>query len=761
MLSGSAGSLASLEAGPRAAVPVSLPLRQVLAETPSPSDSPSASDLETAAAAAVENTVEFGQVVAVVAIGVAVGLLLAVVIVSILRVALRRSTAMLMTVKGARVPMFVTLAILGGWLSLRLYGRGLTDAEQPSYYDGLSHLLLISLILSIGWLAVGAVNGFSHGYLQLIKEVAETRYRRVQTQLQILRRLINVIIVVIAISAALLTFPTARAFGASLLASAGLISVIAGIAAQSTLGNVFAGLQLAFSDSLRVNDLIVWKEITATVEEITLTYVVLKVWNGRRLIVPSSQMTTTTFENWTRRVPEMTGTVQFDLDWQAPINAIRAELNAILQSTDLWNGETGVLQVTSVDNGIIKVSAQVSANSAGEMFDLQFYVREQLLRWLQEHSPESMPRQRFYVSEGARPRSAEEADHSQEIYVLHSGEVAGEGADRAEVAGVLGTGAAEGGLAGGPADGSLSASAGEPAGVAEEGPAVEDGLDPSWRRKIWLSSDDEDELDLDTTDIGLGADVEAVERHRRSKSRRKNAARGKSGRGKNAARSAGRKAADGKRRGKQGQVARENRKPRGRAEESRSGGSAEGARLTAETKLMRPSEIMATAPKRIPIAERHLPRSYTPGEKPRTEAEHQRRPEPGRAYELEQENPQGVHPDLRVEDATARPVAGGQPGSETRAGASGVNQVDAADTGQPAVKTAPTDTQVKAGYEASLFTGSEKNESRGREYAGPGEEVLEERERTAARHNGLIDESGEGLGGRTAVMDAVEPEEKK
>ena len=176
---------------------------------------------------------------------------------------------------------------------------------------------------------------------------------------------------------------------------------------------------------------------------------------------------------------------------------------------------------------------------------------------------------------------------------------------------------------------------------------------------------------------------------------------------------------------------------------------------------MRPSEIMATAPKRIPIAERHLPRSYTPGEKPRTEAEHQRRPEPGRAYELEQENSQGVHPDLRVEDATAHPVAGGQPGSETRAGALGVNQVDAATTGQPAVKTAPTDTQVKAGHEASLFTGSEKNESRGREYAGPGEEVLEERERTAARHNGLIDESGEGLGGHTAVMDAVEPEEKK
>ncbi|OCA95150.1 hypothetical protein ACU20_05140 [Actinobaculum suis] len=618
---------------------------------PDPSSSPSPANLEEAAANAVENTVELGQVVGMILLGAFAGLVVAVITVAVLAGVVRRNRALVATVRGIRVPTFALLSFLGAWLALRVYGQGLSPAELPGYYDGLLHILQILLILSMGWLAVGAVNGFSRGYLELVKEMAETRYRRTQTQLQILRRLVNVIIVVIAVSAALLTFPTARAVGASLLASAGLISVVAGIAAQSALGNVFAGLQLAFSDSLRVNDYIVWKNTNATVEEITLTYVVLKVWNGRRLIVPSSEMTTTTFENWTRRVPEMTGTVEFDLDWRVPIADLRAELDAILESTDLWNGETGVLQVKSVDNGIVRVAMQVSADSVGEMFDLQFYVREQMLRWLQDYSPESMPRQRIsVVSPRELPAGTGEAETETEtepgvmrattrrphVYDL-STDKESDLADAEE--------------AGTDAD----AGEGSSASVTDSGEEV---LDASWHRKIWKlrgdTLDDATAADPATMDIGLGSDMEDTEQRQRLRQANRNRAR----QARERRRQRGKKA---KPAGKQSDLARRQGTTR-QAEPRR---SFTRSTTTAETRIMRPAEIMAAAPKRIPIAERQMPKAYAPGEKPVTGAR-----EP-----------------------------------------------------------------VKPGHEASLFTGSARNESRGRELTGPGPAVLAERERAAARAN--------------------------
>ena len=183
-------------------------------------------------------------------------------------------------------------------------------------------------------------------------DVADNRHaRRVRTQVQVLRRITVAILVLCAIAAILLTFPSARALGASLLASAGLISIVAGLAAQSSLANVFAGLQLAFTDAIRVDDVVVVADEWGRIEEITLTYVVVHVWDDRRLILPSTYFTTTPFENWTRRAADLLGTVELDVDWEVPVEAMRAELTRLLQDTDLWDRRVGILQVTDAVGG--------------------------------------------------------------------------------------------------------------------------------------------------------------------------------------------------------------------------------------------------------------------------------------------------------------------------------------------------------------------------------------------------------------------------
>ena len=203
-----------------------------------------------------------------------------------------------------------------------------------------------------------------------------------------------------AIAAILLTFPSARALGASLLASAGLISIVAGLAAQSSLANVFAGLQLAFTDAIRVDDVVVVADEWGRIEEITLTYVVVHVWDDRRLILPSTYFTTTPFENWTRRAADLLGTVELDVDWEVPVEAMRTELTRLLQDTDLWDRRVGILQVTDAVGGVVRVRALASAVDAPTLFDLRCYVREGLVGWLQREAPQSLPKTRW---EGAPP----------------------------------------------------------------------------------------------------------------------------------------------------------------------------------------------------------------------------------------------------------------------------------------------------------------------------------------------------------------------
>jgi small-conductance mechanosensitive channel len=273
--------------------------------------------------------------------------------------------------------------------------------------SGLLHGLVILVIAAAAWL-FGAL-------LLVLEDVSLARWRtdvpdnmkarRLHTQVVMLRRVTVAAIVVLTLGIVLMTFPAVRTLGASVLASAGVISVVAALAAQSMLGNLFAGLQLAFSDAVRIDDVVVVEGEWGRVEELTLSYVVVQIWDDRRLILPTSYFTTKPFQNWTRTGSAVLGTAEIDVDWSAPVEPLRAELRRLCEDSELWDGRVCVLQVTEAVGGLIRLRALVSAHDAGTLWDLRCLVRERLVGWVWEHRRESLPRWRADVSTppGHRP----------------------------------------------------------------------------------------------------------------------------------------------------------------------------------------------------------------------------------------------------------------------------------------------------------------------------------------------------------------------
>lgn len=322
-----------------------------------------------------------------VAIGLAAVLVLTIVLFLIVNYLLRQRPLLRRDVAKSRVPFFLVMAF-GVTLAV-VTATGYTGAWAKTF----SFLLVIGLIGSIAALLIVL--------LGLLEDVLMARYRsdlenprrvaKLRTQIGLLRRVATALILVLAVSGALLTIPEVRALGAGLLASAGLISVVAGLAVQSSLSNVFAGLQIAFTDAIRVEDTVVVELQRGVIEEITLTYVVVLMPDGRRMILPSTYFTTTPFENWSRRNSEISGSVMLDLNWNAPIEHLRARLKQLLEATDLWDGRDGSLTVADAVGGTLNVSIFVSARNAGDLIALKSYVREKLIAELQEKYPEALP----------------------------------------------------------------------------------------------------------------------------------------------------------------------------------------------------------------------------------------------------------------------------------------------------------------------------------------------------------------------------------
>lgn len=322
---------------------------------------------------------------------VVVAFVLATIISAVVRSAARRSNLALDLVKRARRPLRAVLVVAAVWIGLRLS----TDAAD--WRRAVEHGLLIALIVAAAWL-IGALAFVAEdaALARYRMDVPDNRrVRRVRTQITILRRVTVAVLVVCAVAGVLMTFRDARLAGASVFASAGVISVVAGLAAQGSLANIFAGLQLAFTDAIRVDDVVIIEDEWGWIEEITMTYVVVHLWDDRRLIVPSTFFTTTSFENWTRRDANLLGTVEFDLDWSVPVAAMRGELTRLLEVSDLWDHRVGVLQVTAATGGLVQVRALASAVDATTLFDLRCYVREGLVDWLQREQPQALPRTRI------------------------------------------------------------------------------------------------------------------------------------------------------------------------------------------------------------------------------------------------------------------------------------------------------------------------------------------------------------------------------
>jgi small-conductance mechanosensitive channel len=265
-----------------------------------------------------------------------------------------------------------------------------------SWQQPVAAILNVAVVATVAWLVAAVVLRIEEFTLQRFRvDVADNlAARRVHTQISILRRVTIVAISVVAVAAALITFPQARAAGASLLASAGLAGVIAGLAAQSTLGNLFAGLTLAFGNALRLDDVVVVEGEWGRIEEITLTYVVVRIWDQRRLILPSSYFTTTPFQNWTRTSADILGTVELDVDWSVPVEAMREAARRVVEGSDLWDGRVFGLQITDATGGLVRARVLVSAADSSRLWDLRCLIRERLVAWLQQEHPTALPRTR-------------------------------------------------------------------------------------------------------------------------------------------------------------------------------------------------------------------------------------------------------------------------------------------------------------------------------------------------------------------------------
>lgn len=292
-----------------------------------------------------------------------------------------------------RRPFRVLLLALGLWIAVAV------SYPDLSWRGQLVHGLVIAVIAASGWLVGRLLDlAFARTLARYPTDVIDNRVaRRVHTQIAVLRRVLVAVIVILVIGSILLTFPGVSAVGTSVLASAGVVSVIAGLAAQSTLSNLFAGIQLAFSDAIRVDDVVVVQTQWGRIEEITLTYVVVHIWDDRRMVLPSTYFISTPFENWTRRSSALLGSVDLDLDWRISPALMRAQLDEILEGHELWDGRVKVLQVTDAVGGRVHVRILVSARDAPTLFDLRCSVRERIVDWLQRSHPEALPLDRVQV----------------------------------------------------------------------------------------------------------------------------------------------------------------------------------------------------------------------------------------------------------------------------------------------------------------------------------------------------------------------------
>jgi len=274
-----------------------------------------------------------------------------------------------------------------------------------------SKLLISLLIFSLAWTLIRLTS--------VAEDVIADRYdvgisdnlkaRAIHTQFAILRKISIVVIAVLASGLLLMSFEGFRQIGTGILASAGLVGLVVGLAAQKTLGNLLAGIQIAITQPIRIDDVVIVEGEWGRIEEIALTYVVVRIWDLRRLVLPIDYFIEKPFQNWTRASADILGTVFLYMDYTVPVDAIRAELESIAQSSANWDGKVCGVQVTNTSPQGVEVRALVSATDASKAWDLRCEVREKLVSFLQREYPAALPKLRGELREGDRPSRSPEA----------------------------------------------------------------------------------------------------------------------------------------------------------------------------------------------------------------------------------------------------------------------------------------------------------------------------------------------------------------
>lgn len=273
--------------------------------------------------------------------------------------------------------------------------------SQPdvTWWVAITRILVIVLILNGAWLLHAVVSFLVSRYIRRFEagSLGNSHSRRITTQLKIVSRLVSAAIWVIAVGLALFTFPEVRALGAGLMASAGIASLLVGLAAQSVLGNLVSGVQLAFSNAISVGDVVVVDGEWGKIGEFTLSYVVVDIWDGRTLVVPSTYFTSNPIEAWTRNTAQILATVELDVDWQIQIGAVRDEFAKLLTTTDLWDGRASNVVMTDATGGFIRLRLLASASNSDNQWDLRCLVREHMVTWIGHTFPESLPQSRMML----------------------------------------------------------------------------------------------------------------------------------------------------------------------------------------------------------------------------------------------------------------------------------------------------------------------------------------------------------------------------
>ena len=257
----------------------------------------------------------------------------------------------------------------------------------------------VLLIITFSWILTRCIKMGQDYVLSHydIKKEDNLRERKIRTQLQFLRRVVTGIIVLMTVAAVLLSFSSLRKVGAGLLTGVGVGGIIIGFAAQRSIGNLLAGFQIAFTQPIRIYDMVMAEGEFGTVEEITLTYVVLKLWDERRLVLPINYFIEKPFQNWTRTGSELLGAVILFTDYSLPVEPIRAELTRLLQQSKYWDGRVNSVHVTDATENNVQIRALMSARNSGDNFELRCYVRENLIKFINDNLGASLPKSRMII----------------------------------------------------------------------------------------------------------------------------------------------------------------------------------------------------------------------------------------------------------------------------------------------------------------------------------------------------------------------------